>query len=61
MFVIHDRLAEIYSVKHILNDDVQLIEEIVIKIWKVLGFRGLHFDKELCVNVWFTLTMDLSE
>ena len=26
----------------------------------MLGFRGLHFVKELCVNVWYTLTMDLS-
>ena len=30
------------------------------KISKVLGFRGLLFVKELCVNVWYTLTMDLS-
>ena len=30
------------------------------RLKKVLGFGGLHFDKELCVNVWYTLTMDLS-
>ena len=29
-------------------------------ISKVLGFRSLHFVKELFVNVWYTLTMDLS-
>ena len=26
----------------------------------MLGFGGLHFVQELCVNVWYTLTMDLS-
>ena len=26
----------------------------------MLRFGGLHFVKELCVNVWYALTMDLS-
>ena len=26
----------------------------------MIGFRCLLFVKELCVNIWYTLTMDLS-